>query len=86
MNKRRSKIEWRQLIDEQAASGLSQKAFCGQRGIPLASFGYWKRKLRAEPPSTPTGSGTDTVSPRRRDAKRIQFFFLFLASLRLGER
>ena len=62
MNKRRSKIEWRQLIDEQAASGLSQKAFCDQRGIPLATFGYWKRKLRAEPPSTPTGSGTDTVS------------------------
>ena len=28
MNKRRSRAEWRELIDKQAASGLSQKAFC----------------------------------------------------------
>ena len=64
MNKRRSKSEWQRLIDEQTASGLSQKAFCGQRGVPLATFGYWKRKLQAESPSAaaPTGSGTDTVS------------------------
>ena len=52
MSKRRGKGEWQQLIDEQAATGLSQKAFCGQRGIPLATFGYWKRKLRAEAAST----------------------------------
>ena len=52
MSKRRGKGEWQQLIDEQAASGLSQKAFCGQKGIPLATFGYWKLKLRAEVAST----------------------------------
>ena len=62
MSKRRSKSEWQRLIDEQAASGLSQKAFCGQRGIPLATFGYWKRKLQAESLSTPTGSGNDSIS------------------------
>ena len=63
MNKRRSKSEWQELIDEQAASGLSQKAFCGQRGIPLATFGYWRRKLQAESSSRLTGgAGMDTVS------------------------
>ncbi len=61
MSKRRSRIEWQELIDEQAASGLSQKVFCAQREIPLATFGYWKRKLRFESPATPTGSSTDTV-------------------------
>ena len=33
MNKRRSKNEWQRLIDEQAASDLTQKAFCAQAGI-----------------------------------------------------
>ena len=62
MSKRRNKTEWERLIDEQTTSGLSQKAFCGQRGIPLATFGYWKRKLQAEILSTPAGSGSETVS------------------------
>ena len=62
MSTRRSKNEWQRLIEEQAVSGLSQKAFCERLEIPLATFGYWKRKLRAESLSTPTGSGTDTVS------------------------
>lgn len=48
MSKRRNKAEWQRLIDEQASSGLTQKVFCEQAGIPLATFGYWKRKLRAE--------------------------------------
>ena len=40
MSKRRNKTEWQQLIDEQAASGPTQKASCEQTGIPLAIFGY----------------------------------------------
>ncbi|WP_293885463.1 IS66 family insertion sequence element accessory protein TnpA [Thiolapillus sp.] len=61
MSRRRNKTEWQRLIDEQTTSGLSQKAFCQQVGIPLATFGYWKRKLQAESGSTPTGS-SDTFS------------------------
>jgi len=48
MNKRRSQSEWQRLIDEQAASGLTQKAYCEQAGIALATFGYWKRKLQSD--------------------------------------
>ena len=48
MNKRRSKNEWQRLVDEQAASGLTQKAFCAQAGIAVATLGYWKHKLRDE--------------------------------------
>jgi hypothetical protein len=48
MNKRRSQHEWQRLIEEQAASGLTQKVFCAQAGIAVATFGYWKRKLRNE--------------------------------------
>ena len=48
MNKRYSKNEWQRLVDEQAASGLTQKAFCAQAGIAVATLGYWKHKLRDE--------------------------------------
>lgn len=50
MSKRRSRTEWHELIDEQAASGLTRKVFCEREGIPVATFGYWKRKLQAESP------------------------------------
>ena len=35
---RRSPSEWRQLIDEQARSGLSQTAFCAARAVSTTSF------------------------------------------------
>ncbi|BAO45091.1 IS66 family insertion sequence element accessory protein TnpA [Thiolapillus brandeum] len=62
MNKRRSKNEWQRLIEEQAASGLTRKAFCEQAGIAVATFGYWKRKLRAEGDK----AGLDKVASTRR--------------------
>ena len=40
--------EWEQLIEAQQASGLSQKAFCAQNQLSVATFGYWKRKLRQD--------------------------------------
>jgi len=51
MNNRRNKAEWQRLIDEQVGAGLSQRAFCEQANIPLATFGYWKRKLKRMDPS-----------------------------------
>lgn len=44
---RRTPEQWQQLIDQQATSGLTQKAFCHQHDIRPATFGYWKRKLSA---------------------------------------
>ncbi len=46
MNQRYSRVDWQRLIDEQATSGLTQRAFCAQVGVAVASFSYWKRKLR----------------------------------------
>ena len=45
---RRSREAWQRLVDEHAASGQTQRAFCAERGISLASFGNWKRRLAAE--------------------------------------
>ena len=42
---RRTAGQWRELIDEQSGSGLSQVAFCKRKRIALSSFANWKRKL-----------------------------------------
>jgi transposase-like protein len=38
--------QWRTIISEQPASGLSIAAYCRQRRVPEASFYAWRRKLR----------------------------------------
>ena len=42
---RRTQEEWRQLVDEQRRSTLSQSAFCQSKGISVASLQNWKRRL-----------------------------------------
>lgn len=38
---------WREVIGDQAGSGLSISAFCRERGVSPASFFSWRRKLAA---------------------------------------
>ena len=42
---RRSVLQWERLLGEQASSGVSQRAFCDQRGLSHSSFYNWKRRL-----------------------------------------
>jgi hypothetical protein len=47
---------WRTVIDEQARSGLTIKAFCQQRQLPKSKFYHWKAILLAldsGPPAPP---------------------------------
>ena len=53
-----------QVLEEQAASGLSKKAFCAERGIHPAKFYYWQRRLQA-PESSPTTVAGFTELPVR---------------------
>ena len=39
---------WAMVIQECSDSGLSNREFCRQRGIPEKSFYYWQRKLRQQ--------------------------------------
>ncbi len=45
--KHRSKAEWRNLIEQQARSGLNGVAFCSERGLSRKTF-YRHRKLLEE--------------------------------------
>ena len=40
--------QWEMVVQECAASELSNREFCRQRGIPEKSFYYWQRKLRQQ--------------------------------------
>jgi hypothetical protein len=51
---RRSRSDWQQLIDEQARSGQSQRAFCAARALSAKSFQHWKRQLSAAASPSPT--------------------------------
>jgi len=37
---------WRELIRQQEGSGLSVARFCGQQGVAVSSFFFWRRKLK----------------------------------------
>jgi hypothetical protein len=40
--------QWSMVVQECAASGLSNREFCRLRGISEKSFYYWQRKLRKQ--------------------------------------
>jgi transposase-like protein len=48
---------WREVVRDQAASGLSIAAFCRERGVSPASFFDWRRKLLA-------GGGEEAVAAK----------------------
>lgn len=39
-------LRWRELVDRQASSGLSVRAFCSELGISQPSFYAWRKRLR----------------------------------------
>jgi len=44
---RYSREQIQEILTAYEASGLSQRKFCQQRGLSLASFGNWRRKYRS---------------------------------------
>ena len=45
--------QWEMVVQECAASGLSNREFCRQRGIPEKSFYYWQLVESAAPQLVP---------------------------------
>ena len=46
MTRTEKRERWQEVVAAWEGSGLSQAAFCRERGLCLASFGYWRRRLR----------------------------------------
>ncbi len=66
--------EWAMVVQACAASGLSNREFCRQRGIAEKSFYYWQRKLRTQiVVSTPPQLVQLEPDPFRDDMLQIQY-------------
>ena len=50
--RRRTRKQWLQLIEEWQRSGESAKHFCTERSISYASFCQWRKRLSATAPAT----------------------------------
>ena len=46
-----------EILTAYEASGLSQRKFCQQRGLSLASFGNWRRKYQRTSRREPAAKG-----------------------------
>lgn len=44
----RKRATWQKHIEAWQQSGLSQQSYCQENGIALATFGYWRRKLKRD--------------------------------------
>jgi hypothetical protein len=45
---RRTRAQWRQLVEGWPGSGLSQAQYCRRHGISVASLHRWRERLREE--------------------------------------
>ena len=37
--------EWKRIFEAFDAGGITRKVFCGERGIKLTTFDYWRHRL-----------------------------------------
>ena len=51
---RRSADQWKDIIQAQAVSGKTIRAFCAENDVGLACFGKWKNRLNTNNNSTLT--------------------------------
>ena len=62
--------KWASILEEQAHSGLSKKAFCINEGLNAATFYYWQRRLREV--EDEADSGFHAVQVNREHEVRLQ--------------
>lgn len=53
---RRRREEWRELVEQHEASGLSVVEFAQREGLKVKTFGWWRWELRRERSSTSTST------------------------------
>lgn len=55
---------WKQHLENFISSPLNQKQYCKSNGLALSTFGYWKRKLKADHQQNPVTFYPLTVQPQ----------------------
>lgn len=62
MSREEKRAWWHGEVERWRASGLSQSAYCRERGLRLAQFSYWKRRFAEAPESCPGEAALVPVS------------------------
>ena len=57
--RRRSPAQWRELVEQQPASGLGVEAFCKLHDAGIAGFCAWRSRLRTDKPEIATAAAAD---------------------------
>jgi transposase-like protein len=50
---RRTRAQWRQLVEGFSGSGLTQACYCERHGISVTSFHRWRAQFRQAPVANP---------------------------------
>jgi transposase-like protein len=91
---RRSSRQWRDLIRQFEASGLSMAAFCRQRGVCYPSLCSWRKRLQDQHVASPSANlfqplavAAPSVPDRQSSGLLLSFCFgrSVSLSLRIGE-
>ncbi|WP_422487372.1 IS66 family insertion sequence element accessory protein TnpA [Gudongella sp. DL1XJH-153] len=48
MDKKANQQYWKQVMEDQGSSGLTQAIWCEKNNVNIHNFRYWKRRLRDE--------------------------------------
>jgi hypothetical protein len=77
---------WTKVIAEQEAAGQTVKAFCGERGLSLYNFYFWRRQLR-QTESAPQFAlvRTKAAPPATAGAPPLELVFATGERLRIGK-
>lgn len=90
---RRTRAEIEELLAAYETAGLTQREFCRERGVSLATFGSWRRKYRGDSNGRAGGfcevrlreaGAAESVAIRLADGTEV-FLAAGLAPVRLAE-
>ncbi len=48
MDKKANQQYWKQVMEDQGSSGLTQAIWCERNNVNIHNFRYWKRRLKDE--------------------------------------
>ena len=74
MSRATKRDEWFERLADLSSSGLSQKEWCAQNGVPLHQLGYWRRRLQQEGTSeSDTGGAGEWFGLRLFPEEKVEF-------------
>ena len=84
MAKRRSRAEWRRIIETYEATGGTHAAYAEAHGLSLASFRKWLYAFRAHPAPAASRAFVEVVAEERRGDEELTGGSVVPLEVRIG--